>query len=62
MDIGMPFLLETETQEDCIALCNRLGLQFIEWNMNFPQLVLETKTIEALTKSVKYREEFLNKS
>lgn len=40
MDFGMPFLLETKTQADCIALCERLGLQFIEWNMNFPQCQL----------------------
>lgn len=40
MDFGMPFLLETKTPADCIALCERLNLQFIEWNMNFPQCQL----------------------
>ncbi len=41
MDFGMPFLLENASQEDCVELCNKLGLQFIEWNMNFPQCQLE---------------------
>ncbi|MDO5575209.1 MAG: sugar phosphate isomerase/epimerase family protein [bacterium] len=40
MDYGMPFLIETETQQKCIELCRQLGLQFIEWNMNFPQCQL----------------------
>lgn len=42
MDFGMPFLLETHTQEDCIELCQKLGLQFIEWNMNFLQCQLKS--------------------
>lgn len=37
MEFGMPFLIETDTLEDCVALCSRLGLAFIEWNMSFPQ-------------------------
>ena len=41
MDYGMPFLIETQTQEECVRLCKQLGLQFIEWNMNFPQCQLE---------------------
>lgn len=41
MDFGMPYLIETATQKECIALCKRLGLKFIEWNMNFPQCQLE---------------------
>ncbi len=48
MDFGMPFLLETQTQEECIALCNRLGLQFIEWNMNFPQCQLDNFNVDTL--------------
>lgn len=36
MDFGMPFLLETETLEECAALCQRLRLSFVEWNANFP--------------------------
>lgn len=40
MDFGMPFLLETKTKADCVAVCKKLGLQFIEWNMNFPQCQL----------------------
>jgi len=36
MIIGMPFLLETETIASAAALCQSLGLSFIELNMNFP--------------------------
>lgn len=34
--LGMPYLLETSSLEDCAALCNRLGLHFVELNANFP--------------------------
>lgn len=37
MDFGMPTLIELPNLEDCADLCKRLGLQFIELNMNFPQ-------------------------
>lgn len=37
MEFGMPTLLENENIEDCIALCKKLNLDFIELNMNFPQ-------------------------
>ena len=36
MQFGMPTLIENKTLEDNIALCKRLGLKFIELNMNFP--------------------------
>lgn len=48
MEFGMPFLLETETIESCITLCEELGLQFIEWNMNFPQCQLSNFDIKRL--------------
>lgn len=37
MDFGMPTLIENDTLEDNAKLCNELGLQFIELNMNLPQ-------------------------
>lgn len=37
MDFGMPTLIETSSIEDCAALCRRLGLRFVELNMNLPQ-------------------------
>lgn len=40
MDFGMPFLIETGSREECVRLCKKLGLKFIEWNMNFPQCQL----------------------
>ena len=37
MQYGMPTLIENRTLEENIALCTRLGLRFIELNMNFPE-------------------------
>lgn len=37
MDFGMPTLIENDTLEDNVKLCNELGLRFIELNMNLPQ-------------------------
>lgn len=42
MQYGMPTLIENAALEDNIALCRRLGLQFIELNMNFPEYQLDT--------------------
>lgn len=41
MEFGMPTLIEKETLEENIALCKRLGLRFIELNMNFPEYQLD---------------------
>lgn len=51
MDFGMPFLLETKTQANCIELCEKLGLQFIELNMNFPQCQLANLNVNALNRT-----------
>ena len=32
MEFGMPFLMETDTLEECARLCSQLGLGFIELN------------------------------
>ena len=37
MQFGMPTLIENRRLEDNVALCNELGLQFVELNMNFPE-------------------------
>ncbi|WP_455617306.1 sugar phosphate isomerase/epimerase family protein [Eisenbergiella sp.] len=37
IDTGMPTLIELPEIEDCAALCSKLGLQFVELNMNLPQ-------------------------
>lgn len=42
MQYGMPTLIENTALEDNISLCRRLGLQFIELNMNFPEYQLDT--------------------
>lgn len=55
MDYGMPFLIETNSQKECIELCKRLGLKFIEWNMNFPQCQLNQLNAEWL-KEVREKE------
>ncbi len=41
MQFGMPTLIESRTLEENIALCTRLGLRFIELNMNFPEYQLD---------------------
>lgn len=41
MEFGMPTLIENKTLEENVRLCQRLGLQFIELNMNFPEYQLD---------------------
>ena len=41
MQFGMPTLIENKTLEDNISLCKRLGLKFIELNMNFPEYQID---------------------
>lgn len=41
MQFGMPTLIENKTLEENISLCKRLGLKFIELNMNFPEYQIE---------------------
>ncbi len=36
MDFGMPYLLEMHSIEECCAVAQKLGLQFVELNANFP--------------------------
>ncbi len=37
IQFGMPTLIENRTPEENVALCESLGLKFIELNMNFPE-------------------------
>ena len=37
MQFGMPTLIENRTLRENVSLCKRLGLRFIELNMNFPE-------------------------
>lgn len=48
MLFGMPTLIENRTLAENIALCKRLGLRFIELNMNFPEYQLDQLEGEAL--------------
>lgn len=41
MQFGMPTLIENKSLKENIELCSRLGLNFIELNMNFPEYQLE---------------------
>ena len=41
MHLGMPTLIENKTIEDNVGLCSRLGLNFIELNMNFPEYQID---------------------
>lgn len=40
-DYGMPTLIENKTLDENIALCSKLGLSFIELNMNFPEYQID---------------------
>lgn len=48
MDFGMPTLVECPDLEACCALGKELGLQFVEFNMSFPQYQLESVTAATL--------------
>ena len=41
MQYGMPTLIENHTLEENAALCEELGLKFIELNMNFPEYQID---------------------
>lgn len=45
---GMPTLVEFDTLEDNVKLCKKLGLSFIELNMNLPQFQIERIDIKKL--------------
>lgn len=47
-DVGMPFLLETPAIADAAALCEELGLAFVELNMNFPACQAERLDVQEL--------------
>lgn len=42
MQFGMPTLIEQDSLEDAAILCEQLGLQFIELNMNLPNYQIES--------------------
>lgn len=37
LNYGIPTLIESPDMEDCARLCQELGLQFVELNLNLPQ-------------------------
>lgn len=45
MKYGMPTLVECKDITECVALANRLGLDFVEINMSFPQY--QTENLDA---------------
>lgn len=52
IQFGMPTLIENSTLEDNIALCQSLGLKFIELNMNFPEYQVDKlEQIDRLTEA-----------
>lgn len=54
MDIGMPVLIELPSLEDNLILCSRLGLSFLELNMNLPccqlSALADTDTLLAMSR------------
>lgn len=56
---GMPTLIEKDSIEDNVVLCNELGLDFVELNMNLPYCMPENNSLEDLMKlKEKYNVEF----
>lgn len=41
LQFGMPTLIENRTLGEQIKLCKRLGLRFLELNMNFPEYQID---------------------
>lgn len=41
MKLGMPALIEFDSIEDNVRLCKKLGLSFVELNMNFPYCMID---------------------
>lgn len=59
IQFGMPTLIENRTLQENIDLCSRLGLRFIELNMNFPEYQVDCleqtgKLIDAADKAEIY--------
>ena len=52
---GMPTLIENRTLQDNVSLCGRLGLRFVELNMNFPEY--QTEELEKTDALLKAAEE-----
>jgi sugar phosphate isomerase/epimerase len=50
LELGMPTLIELKDIESCCELCNSLGLNFIEINMNLPMFQTHTLDIDKLQK------------
>jgi len=50
---GMPSLIEFKSLEENIGLCNKLGLKFIELNMNLPQFQVPHMLRKEFRNSVK---------
>lgn len=48
MKFGMPTLIEFNNIEECAACASRLGLDFVEINMSFPDYNVESLKIESL--------------
>lgn len=54
-DLGMPTLIEMPEIENCAALCAKLGLQFVELNMNMPEYQTDSLDVDRLAElSEKY--------
>lgn len=48
LKIGAPTMIEMESIRDAAEVCSRLGLDFLELNINFPQYLLKTLDTEEL--------------
>ena len=55
IQFGMPTLIENRTLQENIILCSRLGMRFIELNMNFPEYQIEE--LEQTDRLLRFAEE-----
>lgn len=53
LQFGMPALIEIGSMEETMKLCKKLGLAFVELNMNLPQYQVENLEDTAYLKSLK---------
>ena len=60
MFLGMPTLIEKSDVKDCVKLCESLGLDFIELNMNLPEYQPDRIDVEKLVDALKKRGKVYN--
>ena len=53
MQFGMPTLIEIKSLESCTALCQELGFDFVEFNMDLPDYQIDRLDLDQLSEKAK---------